>query len=217
METAEVFRRSKGRPRWWGGKKHIVFTVVLFVVLATLDNAAIGVVPSLFPVIAEDLSVEESALGFVMALSILIAAFTSVLWGYLGDRTSRKRLLLYGTLIWGIATALTGSSQSFLGYLLFQVITALGLGSIASVGFSVLSDFVTPRRRGLIMSLWGMSQGIGMGGGLFLGGLLGAEDWRVPFFVISGAGLGFRGALPVHLRPGAWQNRARACRWRPVG
>ncbi len=41
------------------------------------------------------------------------------------------------------------------------------------------------------MSLWGISQGVGMGGGLLLGGLLGAHDWRLPFFVIAGAGLGF--------------------------
>ena len=45
------------RPTWWGGSKHTTFTVVVFVILASLDNAAIGVVPPLIKVIAQDLTV----------------------------------------------------------------------------------------------------------------------------------------------------------------
>ena len=179
------------RPQWWGGKRHVVFTVAVFVILASLDNAAIGVLPPLYPVIAEGFSVSEVSIGFVTALNILIIAIAAPLWGYWGDRGRRKRLLLYGTGIWSVATLLSGASQNVLQFLAFQVITAVGLGCVASVGFSIMTDFISPRRRGLVMSLWGLSQGVGTGGGLLLGGLLGAHDWRLPFFVIAGAGLVF--------------------------
>ena len=163
----------------------------MFVVLATLDNTALGLPLPLIPVISEDLGVSEASIGFVMALNILIAGVASVAWGFLGDRGGRKRLLLYGSFTWSIALFFVGSSGSYLQFLVFEIIAAAGLGCIASVGFSVISDFVPPRRRGLIMGLWGLSQGVGFGGGVLLGGLLGAERWNGPFFVVAVAGLVF--------------------------
>ena len=179
------------RPAWWGAKPHIVFTIVVFIFLASLDNAAIGVLPPLYAEIADDLSTQETTLGVAGALSVLIAAVAAALWGYWGDRSSRKLLLLYGTVIWTIALFLTGMSGSIVWFVLFQAIAAIGFGCIASVGFSVLSDFVTARRRGFIMSLWGLSQGLGMGVGVFVGGQLGADEWRLPLFVVATAGLAF--------------------------
>ena len=185
--------RSGNRPRWWGGNGHIVFTIVVFVILASLDNAAIGIVPPLFKVIARDLSVTEASLGIVTAVSILITAVTALMWGYWGDQRSRKLLLLYGTLIWGVGTFLTGISQSFVLFLAYQLIAAVGLGCILSVGFSVVSDFISPRRRGLVMSFWGVSQGMGTLIGSQLGSALGADNWHLPFLIVAGAGLGFAG------------------------
>ncbi len=180
-----------GRPAWWGGRRHTWFTVAVFVVLASLDNAALGVPIPLIPVISEDLGVSETAIGVVTALNILIVGVASVVWGFLGDRGGRKRLLLYGTFTWSIAFFFAGLAGSYVQFLVFEILAAVGMGCIASVGFSVISDFVPPRRRGLMMGLWGLSQGLGVGGGLLLGGLLGAEDWSVPFFVVAAAGLVF--------------------------
>ncbi len=178
-----------GRPAWWGGRRHTWFTIAVFVVLASLDNTALGLPLPLIPVISEDLGVSEASIGFVTALTILIVGVASVAWGFLGDRGSRKRLLLYGSFTWSIALFFVGSSSSYIQFLVFEIIAAAGLGCIASVGFSVISDFVPPRRRGLIMGLWGLSQGVGFGGGVLLGGLLGAERWNGPFFVVAVAGL----------------------------
>ena len=183
--------RGGVRPAWWGGRWHTWFTITVFVVLASLDNAALGVPIPLIPVISEDLGVSEASIGIVTALNILIVGFASVVWGFLGDRGGRKRLLLYGTFTWSIAFFFVGLSGSYLQFLVFEIIAAAGMGCIASVGFSVISDFVPPRRRGLMMGLWGLSQGVGVGGGLLLGGLLGAASWSVPFFVVAVAGLAF--------------------------
>ncbi len=183
--------KHKLRPRWWGDRRHKIFTVVVFIILASLDNAARTVFPPLYAIMARSFSVTEARLGLVTAQSILVMAVTAVLWGYWGDRSSRKRLLIYGTLIWSAAMFLTGMAQTYSQLLLFQLITAVGIGSIVSVGFSVAADFIPPHRRGLMMSLWGLSQGGGGGGGALLGSLLGAHNWRLPFFVIAGAGLVF--------------------------
>ncbi|HWI62881.1 MAG TPA: MFS transporter [Symbiobacteriaceae bacterium] len=182
---------TRQAPRWWGGRWHIVFTVIIFVILASLDNAAIGLIPPLYPIIARDLGVRESALGMVTAASFLLTALSAVGFGYLGDRTGRKRLLLWGTVIWAGGVVMTGFVHTFTALLLWQMLTAVGLGCIASVGFSVISDFITPRWRGLVMSLWGLSQGIGTLAGGMLGGLLGKENWQLPFLFMGALGAAF--------------------------
>ena len=180
---------SRRRPRWWGSRPHVGYTVVVFILLASLDNAAGALIPTLIRVIADDLGTSEGTLGFVTATLILVTALTAVAWGYWGDRSSRKRLLLWGTLIWAAGLSASGMSQSVWQLFAFSVVTAVGLGSITSVGFSVVSDFISPARRGLAMSFWGLSQGIGGLTGLLLGGLLGGDNWRIPFFVIAVAGV----------------------------
>ena len=182
------------RRSWWGGRTHITFTIVVFVVLASLDNAAIALLPSMVLPISEELGTSEGAIGAITAVVILVTALTAVGWGYWGDRSSRKRLLLYGTAVWALGAGLSSTSAAYWQLIMWQAITAIGLGSIASVGFSVISDFVRPARRGLALSFWGLSQGIGGLTGGLLASQLGADDFRRPLVVIAVLG-GFFGLL----------------------
>jgi MFS family permease len=166
-----------------------LYTVTVFIVLASLDNVAIGIVPPLFSPISQSLGVGEGAVSFATGATYLVSAVAAVAWAYFGDRSNRKPLLMIGTLIWAAGTLGTSASQAFAGYVAAQVFGAIGLGAVASVGFSVVSDLISPRRRGLVMSLWGLSQGVGMLAGVLLGGLLGNADWRRPFYVLTAVGV----------------------------
>ena len=146
--------------RWWGGRRHIVFTIVVFVALASLDNAAIAVIPGMINPLEESLQTSDLALGILTGWTILVAALSSVPWGYLGDRSARKALLFWGTVIWVAGSLLSATASSYGALFAWQMITALGLGAVASVGFSVISDLVAPARRGLALSVWGLSQGL---------------------------------------------------------
>ncbi len=174
-----------------GGRAHKIWTIVVFIVLASLDNAAIAVVPAMILPTAEALDTTSRALGFVTGTVILVTALTSVAWGYWGDRSDRKRLLFFGTLVWAVGSWLSGAASSFGQLFLWQVVMALGLGAIATVGFSVISDFVSPRRRGLAMSFWGLSQGIGGLFGAYLASQAGATDFQTPLQVIAVLGVIF--------------------------
>lgn len=180
---------SRWRPGWWGGGPHRAYTIIVFVVLASLDNTAITLMPPLYGVMSADLGVGEGALGLITAAVILVTAVTAVAWGYVGDRRNRKALLLAGTGVWVVGMAGSGVAPSFAWLAVTQVAAAVGLGAIASVGFAVVSDLVSPRRRGLAMSFWGLSQGVGTLLGTAVGGVLGAGDWRQPFLLVAVAGL----------------------------
>jgi MFS family permease len=172
-----------------GGTAHRIYSVTVFIVLASLDNVTISLVPPLYSPISRALGVGEGYIGLVTAVTFLVTAVAAVGWAYVGDRTNRKRVLMAGTLVWSLGTALTAAAGAYPVFFAAQMLAAVGLGAVASVGFSVVSDLITPKRRGLVMSLWGLSQGVGTLTGTLIGGQLGAADWRRPFELLTALGL----------------------------
>ncbi|WP_326943687.1 MFS transporter [Amycolatopsis sp. NBC_01307] len=92
------------------------YTVIVFVLLTSLDNTAIGLVPPLISPISDGFGVPESAIGLVVGSAYLVAAFSAVGWAYLGDRHGRRWILVVGTLVWTAGTGATGAAD---GYLVF--------------------------------------------------------------------------------------------------
>lgn len=173
----------------------MVFTIAVFIALAAFDNIIIGLFPPLFQYIAQDLNVGIAKLGSISAVNILVTAISSVYWGYLSGKFKRKKLIMIGTLIWVVSIFLTSISQSYLQLLLFQILTGVGLGCIASIGFSVLTDYIHYEKRGMILSLWGMAQGLGGIVGSLLASLTATNtSWRWPFEIV-----GFIGFLLIIL------------------
>lgn len=168
----------------------VIYTIFIFVALAAFDNIIIGLFPPLFSSIAKDLKVPISALGIVSAINILVTALSSILWGYAAGKYNRKRLIMVGTIIWSVSVFFTSRSNNYLELLISQIVTGVGLGCIASIGFSVLTDFIPYKYRGMILSLWGMSQGLGGILGALMASLIGATvSWRKPFEIVSIIGL----------------------------
>ncbi|MBB4694883.1 MFS transporter [Paractinoplanes abujensis] len=171
-----------------GGTAHRVYSVVVFVVLASLDNVAIGLVPPLYGSIGDAFGVGEGHIALATTIMFLISAVAAIGFAYAGDRTDRKPVLILGTLIWIAGTTWSGFSGSYPSFLTSQVVAAFGLGAVASVSFAVVSDLISPKRRGLVMSFWGLSQGVGTLAGTLIGGLLGHANWREPFMITAIAG-----------------------------
>ena len=182
---------QRARPAWWGNPSHVVYTIIVFVVLASLDNAALAMIPSMVLPISDALDTTAGAIGLLTGATIFVAALTAVAWGYAGDSRTRKPLLFWGTFIWAGGSLMSATATTMWSLAAWQMLVAVGLGSIASVGFSVIADFVGPRRRGLAMSFWGLSQGIGVLVGGLLASQLGATDFRTPLIVIGIAGIAF--------------------------
>jgi MFS transporter, Spinster family, sphingosine-1-phosphate transporter len=161
---------------------------VVFVVLASLDNVAIGLVPPLYGSIGDAFGVGEGHIALATTIMFLISAVAAIGFAYAGDRTDRKPVLIAGTLIWIGGTVWSGLAGGYPAFLASQVLAAFGLGAVASVSFAVVSDLITPKRRGLVMSFWGLSQGVGTLAGTLVGGLLGHANWREPFLFTAVAG-----------------------------
>jgi MFS transporter, Spinster family, sphingosine-1-phosphate transporter len=173
-------------------KFNAIFTVAVFTALAALDNAVIGLFPPLLLSISKDLKIHISQLGNVLAANILVTSIASIFWGYAADKGKRKKLIMTGTVIWSVSVFLTAFSQNFIQLMVYQVFTGIGLGCIASIGYSVLTDYIPQKRRGMLMSLWGMSQGFGgIAGSVMASTTATASNWRRPFLIVAILGLAF--------------------------
>ncbi len=175
--------------------KREFYTVIVFIIIASLDNAAISLIPATLPSVALGVGLTQETTGLVsiaVAVVTFVTAFTSFFWGYSGDKFSRKKLMLYGTILWATCITLTTFSQNFTQLVIFQILTGIGLGCIASVGFSIIVDFVSPSNRGLVLSFWGLSQGAGVTVGYVLAVYFNTQlGWNASFWILGVITFGF--------------------------
>ncbi len=54
---------------------------------------------------------------------------------------------MVGTLLWAAGTGGSAFAGGYLTFLTAQLVAAVGLGAVGSVGFSVVSDLISPTRR----------------------------------------------------------------------
>jgi MFS family permease len=110
--------------------------------------------------------------------------------GYLADRLSRKRILLFAVVTWSFVTALSGTATGFATLLFWRALTGLGEGGYFPTALSLIGDLFEKNQRGKAIALHGVCTTLGGASGLALGGVLvGAFGWRMPFFLAIVPGL----------------------------
>jgi MFS family permease len=178
-----------------------VYTLVVYVVIASIDNTVLALIPTLAPQISGDLGLSNRTLGSIIALKLVVVAITALLWGYRSDQTDRRQLLIVGTLAWALPVALIPSTTSPLVFVGLVLLAAVGLGCIATVGYSIITDLVPERRRGLMLGVWGGAQAVGTVAAGVIAGLMSPSGWRAPFGVMAGVGIVCSGLALFALPP----------------
>ncbi|HNY83819.1 MAG TPA: MFS transporter [Anaerolineaceae bacterium] len=127
-------------------------------------------------------------LSLITFIRSLLQSFSSPFWGFLSDRYSRKKVIIWGTGIWGIWTILVGFTQNFNQLLLIRVISGIGLGCLMPATFSIMADTFAPKIRGRML---GILESIGILGiivfTLGLGNLATPQGWRWGFIILGAA------------------------------
>ena len=106
--------------------------------------------------------------------------------GKLSDRHGRRKILTITVAISGIALIGSGLAQSLLVLLLFQGLNGASSGVFA-IAQAVVADSVSDlKQRTVSFGALGASLGIGFVIGPGVGGVIGAIDPKLPFFVAAG-------------------------------
>ncbi|MEA2602625.1 MAG: transporter, Spinster family, sphingosine-phosphate transporter [Acidobacteriota bacterium] len=137
-----------------------------------------------------ELHLSDAQLGALATGFILVYMLTSPIFGTLGDRGNRPRLIAAGVGIWSLATALGGFATNFAS--LFAARSAVGVGEAAygTVSPAMLADYFPVEKRGRIFAIFFAAIPIGSAAGYMLGGLVDHfYGWRAAFFVAGVPGL----------------------------
>ena len=121
-------------------------------------------------------------------------AVGGLIFGALGDRYGRARMLTLTVLLYSVFTGLNAFSGSFAAFCAFRFLTGLGIGGVFGLAVALVADAVPDRARapalGLLQSLstWGNLAAalLGMGIGVAAAGHLlpfGLRPWQSLFLV----------------------------------
>ncbi|MFB8274294.1 MFS transporter [Nocardia colli] len=160
-------------------------TLALLCLVAFLDFVDGSIVNVALPTIQHELGLSIPTLQWITSGYLLTYGGLMLLGGRLADLLGRRRVLIAGTILVGVASAiggLAGSSGLLIGARFAQGVgAALMLPaalSILTTSFRVGSDRTTA------LSVWGGTAGLASAAGVFLGGVLTeGPGWRWVFYV----------------------------------
>lgn len=146
-------------------------------------------------------------LGYLVAVTLAGWATGGILGGILGDRIGRRKTMLFGVLLYSLATPLSATASSITMFAFWRFVTGIGIGAEWGVGTSLLQE-VWPEK-------W-RTKGAGLlQAGFSLGGLLVSGLWVV---VGSTWGLSWRwmylfGILPLLIMLVVYRYIPESTRW----
>ena len=144
----------------------------------------IGLVDPILKDIAVNLDATPSQVSLMFTSYMAIMGVAMLVTGVVSSRIGPKRTLLSGLVLIIVFAALAGSSDSVSSVVGFRA--GWGLGNALFVA-TALATIVMSATGGTAQAiiLFEAALGIGIASGPLVGGLLGEQSWRAPFFGVS--------------------------------
>ncbi|MGV9613436.1 MFS transporter [Nocardia xishanensis] len=173
-------------------------TLALLCTVAFLDFVDGSIVNVALPTIQRELGMEVVTLQWVTSGYLLTYGGLMLLGGRLADLLGRRRVLVAGTLIIAVSSAIGGLADA--SGLLIGARLAQGVGAALMLP-AALSILTTSFREGpdrtAALSVWGGAAGLASAAGVFLGGVLAeGPGWRWIFYVNTPVCLLVLAAIP---------------------
>lgn len=154
-----------------------IFDLLLFGVVRKSSFAELGLSPN--EVLSKgELTVSIQLIGMVIG---------GVLWGIIGDKFGRLKVLFGSILLYSIANIANGFVQDINLYIIIRFIAGIGLAGELGAGITLTSEILPKEKRGLagmIIATFGVFGGITAA---LLSKII--TDWRTLYFIGGGMGL----------------------------
>jgi MFS family permease len=106
------------------------------------------------------------------------------------ERSSRKALIIFGAILWSLATLATVWVHDYWTFFIRQALVGIGEATFGIFAPAILADFYPERERNRILSIFYVAIPVGAALGYLAGGQIGSIwGWRAPFFVCAIPGL----------------------------
>ncbi|MFF6909977.1 MFS transporter [Streptomyces sp. NPDC012389] len=171
-------RAADGANRWV-----VLVVLCLSLLVVALDATVLHVaVPSL----TEDLRPSATGLLWIVDAYPLVCASLLILFGTLGDRIGRRRVLLIGYALFGVASLLAATADTPAVLIAARALLGVGGAMIMPATLSILRQVFPDRReRAMAIGVWTAVAAVGAATGPVVGGFLVEHFWWGSVFLIN--------------------------------
>ncbi len=166
-----------------------VLTLTLLVAMSVFLFADQRIMSAIIKELSAEYKVGVDVLGYIGSAFTLLGALTSIIFGYLTDKISRKTLLILTVLIGEIPCLMTGIpyfTQTIYSFTTLRILTGIGIGGIYPITFSLIADYFREEHRATASAWVGVAWAIGMiAGPVMAGYLTNTYGWRLAFILAA--------------------------------
>ncbi|HEX8855588.1 MAG TPA: MFS transporter [Thermoleophilaceae bacterium] len=162
----------------------LAMTQFMIVIDASIVNVAL-------PSIGKALDFSQDNLSWVVNAYVLTFGGFLLLGGRLADYLGRRRMFIYGLILFSIASLLGGLAQSEGWLIAARALQGLGAAIVSPAALSIITTtFAEGAERNRALGVWGAVAGAGGAAGVLLGGVLTQwAGWEWVLFVNTPIGL----------------------------
>ncbi|WP_082127211.1 MFS transporter [Allosalinactinospora lopnorensis] len=175
MDRETIHRRR------WG----ILGVLVISLLIVVLDNTILNVALRVISDPNEGLGASQSQLAWSVNSYTLVFAGLLFTWGVIGDRVGRKRVLMLGLAVFGLASLASAYAQSPEQLIWARALMGFGGAAVMPQTLSIITNVFSAEERGRAIGIWAGAVGLALGIGPPLGGLLLEHFWWGSVFLVN--------------------------------
>ncbi|GAA2851710.1 MFS transporter [Streptosporangium fragile] len=158
----------------------------MFSLLAVvLDNTILNVALKTIADPVEGLGATQSEMEWAINSYTLVFAGLLFTFGVIGDRTGRKRMLMIGMVLFGLASLASAYAQDPMQLIVARAFMGVGGAAIMPATLAIISNVFPPQERGKAIGVWAGGVGLAVAIGPITGGLLIEHFWWGSVFLIN--------------------------------
>ena len=150
--------------------------------VVVLDNSILKVA---LRDIQQSLQATQGELEWAINSYTLVFAGLLFTYGVLGDRFGRRRALVLGLTIFGVASALSAFASTPDQLIIGRALMGVGGAAVLPSTLSIISNVFEPAERGRAIAIWAGATGVAVALGPITGGVLLAHFWWGSVFLVN--------------------------------
>src|SRR5260221_10826147 len=168
-----------------GRRKWVVLSVLIISLFSiVLDNTVLNVALKTIADPTGGLGATQSQLEWASNSYTLVCAGLMFTFGVIGDRVGRKRMLIIGMALFGLASLISSYAQSPAELIWARAAMGLGGAAVMPQTLSIITNVFDPKERPKAIGIWASAVGVAIAVGPVTGGLLLYHFCRVSGFSI---------------------------------